>query len=71
MAKVKATEGPLVASVKDASGNDLGTLILVPKVFSTGNVGWYGTGKFVVEGRPFQGQAQLAAIREKQKGTEE
>lgn len=67
MAKPKATEGPLVATIRDVNGLEVGSLVLTPKVFSTGNVGWHGIAKFVVEGRRFQGQAQLAAIREKSK----
>jgi hypothetical protein len=59
-----APSGTLVASL-ERDGKPVGTLVLTGKVFTTGNVGFFGTGKLVVDGQRYQGQAQLAAIREK------
>jgi hypothetical protein len=68
MGKGKDNAAPasfLTATVSDADGNVVGQLVLSAKTFSTGNTGYFGTGKLVVNGKRYQAQSQLAAIRDK------
>jgi len=52
--------------VRDEDGETVGMLVLKPKMFSTGNAGWFGQGKLeLLDGRRCQAQCQLVIIREK------
>ena len=56
----------LTAALRDDEGKALGMLILNPKTFATGSEGFHGQGKIVIDGKRYQAQCQLVAIKEKQ-----
>ena len=55
----------LTAILRDEDGQSVGALILSPKTFSSGNVGWHGQGKLEIDGQRCQCQAQAVIIQAK------
>ncbi len=55
----------LTATLRTDDGEAVGVIALAPKVFTTGNVGWYGTGKMAVDGVRYQAQVQIVRIKPK------
>ncbi len=56
----------IIAEVKTADGQVLGTLPLPPKDFKTGSRGYYANGKLEIDGKRYQVQIQLVEIGSKQ-----
>lgn len=57
----------LTVTVRDEDGKSLGVLVLKEKTFSTGNAGYFGTGKVEIGGQRYQAQCQLVAVGDKGK----
>jgi hypothetical protein len=51
-------------------GKVIGALMASPKDFKTGSRGFYGQGKFEIEGKRYQGQIQLIEIGSKKPAEE-
>ena len=54
----------LTAVVRTDDGESLGVLVLKPKTFSSGRVGWFGQGKIEIGGERHQAQCQVVRIGE-------
>ena len=52
----------LTATIRNDSGEAVGVLVLQPKTFKSGKVGWFGQGKIEVDGVRYQAQGQLVKI---------
>jgi hypothetical protein len=55
----------IIAEIKSADGQVLGTLTLPPKDFKTGSKGFYANGKLEIDGKRYQTQIQLVEIGSK------
>ncbi len=53
----------LTAEIKTEKGEDVGTLVLNPKQFKTGNAGFFAQGKLVIDGKRYQVQCQAVLIK--------
>jgi hypothetical protein len=53
----------LTAEIKTDDGQILGTLVLDPKQFKTGNTGFFAQGKLVIDGKRYQVQCQAVLIK--------
>jgi hypothetical protein len=53
----------LTAEIKTDDGQTIGTLLLDPKKFKTGNTGFFAQGKLVIEGKRYQVQCQAVLIK--------
>lgn len=53
----------LTAEIKTDDGQTLGTLVLNPKQFKTGNTGFFAQGKLVIDGKRYQVQCQAVLIK--------
>ena len=62
----------LTAVLKDSdTGETVGMLVLDPKVFKSGSTGYFGQGKIVIDGKRYQTQCQVVAIKAKETPAEE
>ena len=57
---------PLTCEIRELTGESVGVLILSPKTFSSGKVGFFGQGKLTIGAERYQAQAQLVAIAPKE-----
>lgn len=55
----------LTVTFKTDEGEAIGSLVLNPKVFTTGSRGYFGMGKAVIGGKRFQVQCQAVEIGSK------
>jgi len=55
----------IIAEIKSADGQLLGTLTLPPKDFKTGSKGFFANGKLEIDGKRYQTQIQLVEIGSK------
>lgn len=60
----------IIAELKTAEGNIIGTFTLPPKDFKTGSKGFYANGKLEIDGKRYQAQIQLVEIGSKPAKTE-
>jgi hypothetical protein len=58
----------LTVEIKDEKGNIVGIMTLDPKIFSTGSVGFHGSGKVAVAGEKYQANFMLIKIGSKLRG---
>ncbi len=47
-------------------GTSLGVILLAPKRFKSGRIGYFGTGKLVIDGHRCQCQAQTVRIEKRE-----
>lgn len=55
----------MIIEIKDTNGKVVGTILVNPKVFSTGSRGFYGNGKVVIDNKRYQVNVQLVEIGSK------
>lgn len=55
----------VIAEIKSADGQLLGTFTLPAKDFKTGSKGFYANGKLEIDGKRYQAQFQLVEIGSK------
>lgn len=58
----------LTCEIRTIEGTTLGVLLLAPKTFASGKVGYFGQSKLTLGSQRYQCQAQLVAIAAKPKG---
>ena len=60
----------LTATIRGDNGEALGVLVLNPKEFKSGKVGYFGQAKLEIDGARYQCQGQLVRIGEPEPAAE-
>jgi hypothetical protein len=60
---MSGNEGTLTAVIRGDGAEDVGTILLQPKVYKTGSTGYFGQGKVIDNnGQKYQVQVMLVAV---------
>ena len=57
----------LTVEIRTLSGESVGVLVLKPKTFASGKVGYFAQGKIELDGKRYQSQCQMVEIAAKPK----